>query len=135
MGFDLTPDRAAEALAAARALIARLRREGRHHVACTVLTERAAYTACNLETVLPRASICAEAVAVGMAAVAEPLAPILLSVAVNRRGEVLPPCGPCRELLLDYGSGAMVVVAEADGAPVLRPIRALMPDPYKAHLR
>ncbi len=131
----VTSARAAEALAAARALISRLQREGRHHVACTVLTDRAAYSGCNLETVLPSATICGEAVAVGMAAVAEPFARILFSVAVNRRGEVLPPCGFCRELLLDYGPDALVAVGEADGALVVRPMRELMPDAYKAHLR
>jgi cytidine deaminase len=124
------------ALADARALIARLKEEGRHHVAATVLTANGAYTAANLECMLPRGAICAEAVAIGMAAVAEPRAPILFSVAVNRRGEVIPPCGFCRELLMDYGPRAMVCVAEEpDGGLRLRSLAALLPDAYKAHLR
>lgn len=124
------------ALAEARALIARLKEEGRHHVAATVLTAKGSYTAANLECMLPRGAICAEAVAIGMASVAEPRAPILFSVAVNRRGEVIPPCGFCRELLMDYGPRAMVCVAEeADGSLRLRSLGALLPDAYKAHLR
>jgi len=124
------------ALAAARALIASLREEGRHHVAATVLTARGAYTAANLECMLPRGAICAEAVAIGMAAVAEPRASVLFSVAVNRRGEVIPPCGFCRELLLDFGPDALICTAEAaDGTLRLRGLRALLPDAYKAHLR
>ncbi|MFN3615012.1 MAG: hypothetical protein ACK4WC_10685, partial [Rubrimonas sp.] len=63
----LDPARLSEALAAARALIDRLKAEGRHHVAATVLTARGAYTAASLECVLPRGSVCAEAVAIGMA--------------------------------------------------------------------
>jgi cytidine deaminase len=124
------------ALAEARALIARLKEEGRHHVASTVLTAQASYTAVNLECMLPRGSICAEAVAIGMAAAAEPRAPVIFSVAVNRRGEVIPPCGFCRELLMDYGPHALVCIGEeADGALRLRGLTALLPDAYKAHLR
>jgi len=135
MTFDGPQHRLHAALADARALIARLRREGRHHVAATVLTGDAAFTAANLECVLPRGSICAEAVAIGMAAVAAPFAPIVFSVAVNRRGEVIPPCGFCRELLMDYGPDAVIAVGE-DGATLrLRPLSALLPDAYKAHLR
>lgn len=124
-----------EALAAARALIAALKQEGRHHVACSVLTAGARYTACNLQSTLPSASVCAEAVAVGMASVAEPGAPILFSVAVNRRGEVIPPCGFCRELLTDYGPDAAVCVGEEGGEMRLASVRALLPDAYKGHLR
>jgi cytidine deaminase len=127
--------REAGALTAARALIAKLAREGRHHVAATVLTEGAAYTAANLECTLPRGSICAEAIAVGMAAMAEPGAAIVFSVAVNRRGEVIPPCGYCRELLMDFGTTSRVAVAETDGEMRTRSLGELLPDAYKGHLR
>ena len=127
--------RRAEALAAARALIERLASEGRHHVAATVLTARGAYTAVNLECLLPRGSICAEPVALGMAAVAEPGAPIVFSVAVNRRGEVIPPCAFCRELLMDYGAAAQIASGEREGMLTLKPLQDLLPDAYKAHLR
>jgi cytidine deaminase len=131
----MTDARRAGALAAARAMIARLKEEGRHHVAATVLTDAAAYTAPNLECMLPRGSICAEAVAIGMAQAAEPRAPIRFSVAVNRRGEVIPPCGFCRELLMDFGLDALIAVGEQDGALVVRPLQELLTHAYKAHLR
>jgi cytidine deaminase len=124
-----------DALAAARALIGRLAAEGRHHVASTLLTESGAYTAVNLECLLPRGSICAEPVALGMAAVAEPGAAITFSVAVNRRGEVIPPCAFCRELLMDYGAQALIATGERDGQLTLKPLQDLLPDAYKAHLR
>lgn len=135
MTLDGPEHRLHAALAAARALIGKLRREGRHHVAATVLTGGGAYTAANLECMLPRGSICAEAAAIGMAAVAEPFAPVVFSVAVNRRGEVIPPCGFCRELLMDYGPDAVIAVGEDGPALRLRPLSALLPDAYKAHLR
>ena len=124
------------ALADARALVARLGHEGRHHVAATVLTAKGTYTGINLECTLPCGSICAEAVAIGAASAAEPGAPVLFAVAVNRRGEVIPPCGACRELLADFGPASAIAVAEdRDGVLRLASLRALLPETYKAHLR
>ena len=116
-------------------MVARLGREGRHHVAATVLTASGAYTGINLECTLPQGSVCAEPVAIGAALTSEPGAPILFSVAVNRRGEVIPPCGCCRELLADFGPHAEIAVAEVEGAIRTAPLRALLPDAYKARLR
>ena len=122
----------AEAVAAARRLIGERALEGRHHVAATVLTaDGGAYTALNLECTLDRASICAEAIAIGMAVLAEKDAEVIFSVAVNRRGEVLPPCGLCRELLCDYGPAARVAVPGGGDYRVLT-LPELMPVPYKA---
>ena len=123
--------REARALLEARALVSRLASEGRHHVAAAVLTEGGLYTGINLECTLPRACVCAEAVAIGAACAAEPGARILHSVAVNRRGEIIPPCGPCRELLADFGPDADVAVAEGETAA----LRDLLPRAYKGHLR
>lgn len=127
--------REARALAEARATVARLGREGRHHVAASVLTPSGLYTGINLECTLPQGSVCAEPVAIGTAMTQEPGAPILFSVAVNRRGEVIPPCGCCRELLADFGPGAEVAVEEQGGVLRTAPLRALLPDAYKARLR
>jgi cytidine deaminase len=131
----MSDQRHAAALAEARALIARLGREGRHHVAAAVLTEGGCYTGVNIETVLPRATTCAEVVALGWAAMGEPGAALTFSVAVNRRGEVIPPCGVCREMLMDYGPDALVAVGEGTEGLVLRPVRDLLPEPYKPNLR
>ena len=119
------------AVAAARALIAARAEEGRHHVAAAVLTEAGRrHVALNLESTLGRAAICAEAVAIGMARTHAPDVRIAFSVAVNRRGLVIPPCGLCRELLLDYGAGAEVAVpTEADWTRV--PLAELLPRAYK----
>jgi cytidine deaminase len=124
-----------EAVAAARALIAARAVEGRHHIASTVVTRSGvAHTALHLESVLGRAAICAEAVAIGMATTGEADAEIVFSVAVNRRGEVIPPCGLCRELLLDYGPTARVAIPGA-GDYVVAPLADLMPSAYKSGRR
>ena len=74
--------------------------------------------------------------AIGAASAAEPGAPVLFAVAVNRRGEVIPPCGACRELLADFGPASAIAVAEdRDGVLRLASLRALLPETYKAHLR
>ena len=119
------------AIEAAQNLIALRGKEGRHHVAATVLSASgAAYTAVHLESALGRAAVCAEAVAIGMAAAAEDAAEIIFSVAVNQRGEVIPPCGLCRELLLDYGPDSSIAVPAEDGFEILT-LTELVPFPCK----
>lgn len=125
-----------QAVAAARALIAKRAKEGRHHVAATVLTRAGgSYTAVNIDSVLGRAAICAEAVAIGMAATAEHDAEITFACAVNRRQVVIAPCGLCRELLLDYGPDAVVAVPTEGTEWTTRTLAELVPDPYKAGRR
>lgn len=124
------------AVAAARALIAAREKEGRHHVAATVITRAGnSYTAVNIDSVLGRAAVCAEAVAIGMAATAEPDAEIAFACAVNRRQVVIAPCGLCRELLLDYGPEAVVAVPTEGQEWTTRTLSELVPDPYKAGRR
>ena len=121
------PPRAVAALEAARALIAERVEEGRHHVASVAATAERLHLGLNLECTLPRATICAEPGAIAAARVAEPGAPIEVVVAVNRRGEVIPPCGVCRELLVDYAPGCLVIVPGERAVP----LRALLPEAWK----
>ncbi|PRY93618.1 cytidine deaminase [Hasllibacter halocynthiae] len=121
------PPRAEAALAAARALIAERYEEGRHHVASAAATAAGVHLGVNLECTLPRATICAEPGALAAARVADPASPIEVVVAVNRRGEVIPPCGVCRELLVDYAPGCHVIVP----GERLVPLRALLPEAWK----
>ncbi|MEO0821700.1 MAG: hypothetical protein AAF074_14910 [Pseudomonadota bacterium] len=129
-------DRHREAVEAARRLIQTRAKEGRHHVAATVLTAAGgSYTAVNTDCVLGRAAICAEGIAVGMACAAEAEAEVVFCAAVNRRLVVIPPCGVCRELLLDYGPAALIAVP-AEGADFRAvSLQALVPYAYKAGLR
>jgi len=131
----MTEGNVASAVADARALIARQTRGDWHTVAAVVVTRTGArFIGVNLDSVLPRASVCAEPVALGMAAAADPDDPVVFCCAVNRRGEVIPPCGVCRELMLDYASQAQIAVP--GGADyVLRPLSELVPAAYKADRR
>lgn len=58
--------------------------------------------------------VSAEAVAIGLAA-ADGDTEIDTIVAMHRWGEVVPPCGMCRELMTDQASEARVIVPDGDG--------------------
>ena len=119
------------AIAAAQEFIKARQRGDWHSVASVVLTASGArYIGMNLDSTLPRASVCAEPVAIGMAMAADPDDPVVFCGAVNRRGEVIPPCGPCRELMLDYAPNALVAVPDGAGM-AFRPMAELMPTAYK----
>lgn len=120
-----------EAVGRARAFIASRTRGEWHTVAAVLLTAGGReHLAVNLDSTLPRAGVCAEPVAIGMAVAADPDDRILFCAAVNRRGEVVPPCGVCRELLLDYGRDALVAVPGGGDFEAV-PLAELMPSAYK----
>lgn len=121
----------AAAVAEARRFIAERQRGDWHSVASVVLTASGGrYVGMNLDSTLPRASVCAEPVALGMAMAADPDDRVTFVAAVNRRGEVIPPCGPCRELMLDYAPHAEVALP-GGGDFVTLPMRELMPTAFK----
>jgi cytidine deaminase len=74
---------------------------------------------------------CAEPVAVGTA-VTQGEREFVAIVAVAGWDEtypVIPPCGNCRQLLIDYAPEAMVIL-EHDGKLVKISVRNLLPDPF-----
>ncbi len=77
---------------------------------------------------------CAELVALGAAA-AQGAGPVVTVAAVGDQGRaVLPPCGRCRQVLLDLHPDCFVVMPP-DEEPTLVPVRKLLPDashPYGA---
>ncbi|MBV8882505.1 MAG: cytidine deaminase [Chroococcidiopsidaceae cyanobacterium CP_BM_RX_35] len=86
------------------------------------------FSAVHLETTVGRIALCAEAVAIGMAATAGDTE-IKMIVAVNQFGQVVSPCGMCRELIADYAPDARVIVPGETG-PVLVAISDLLPNKY-----
>jgi len=122
------PDRAL--VAAAREIIAKRFKEDYHHVGAALRTKSGqVYAAVHLEAYIGRISVCAEAVALGMAAAAGETQ-IDTIVAVDRRGEVVSPCGMCRELVLDYSKDAKVIILGENGVESL-PMAALLPQKYR----
>lgn len=75
---------------------------------------------------------CAEPIALG-AAITEGNRQFTTVVAVCKRGErfsVLPPCGNCRQMLLDYAPDAFVIL-EQNGRLVKAVVRELLPMAYQ----
>lgn len=132
----LSPEDAALILAATE-LIKRRYKENRHHIAAAARSRSGAvYTAVHLDTYVGRASVCAEAIAVGKA-MAEGDGEIVALVSVrhprpreaNQEIQVVSPCGICRELLSDFAPDCRVLVPENGGVTSV-PIAALLPNKY-----
>ncbi|MGB6987202.1 MAG: hypothetical protein WBD74_14620 [Candidatus Aquilonibacter sp.] len=98
-------------LEAARLIIRARFEAGRHHVGAGLRTTTGAvFSAVHLEASVGRVAVCAEAIALGMA-VAAGGGSIVTIVAVDRDGNVIAPCGICREMIGDYSPDASVVIA------------------------
>lgn len=101
--------------------------ESAHVVAAALRTDAGAvYDGASLPTSVGRASLCAEPVAVGEAIAdgADRAAfDTIVAVAHPRPGgghddiAVIPPCGVCRELLVDYNAELRVLVPADDDEP------------------
>ena len=57
---------------------------------------------------------------------------IEIIVAVDRLGNVISPCGMCRELISDYAPDAGVIVPSGQGEAIV-PIAELLPIKYEGH--
>ena len=126
-----------ELIESARAAIAKLYSENRHHIGSALRTRSGrVYTAVHLDTYVGRASVCAEAVALGRA-IAEGERDIAAIVSVrhprpaeaDRTIRIVSPCGICREMLADFAPDSQVIVPGEDG-PVGVPVDALLPRKY-----
>jgi cytidine deaminase len=122
---------------AARALIRARYVEDRHHIAAALRTRSGKiHTGLHLDTYVGRASVCAEAVAVG-AAMAAGDRDIAAIVSVrhprpreaNREIQVVSPCGICREMLADFAPDCRVIVPKNGTLVRVAPLD-LLPNKY-----
>lgn len=124
-------------VAAAREIITARYKENRHHIGAAVRTRSGkVHTAVHLDTYVGRASVCAEAVAIGKAlAEGDSEFECIVSVRhprpreVNQEIQVVSPCGICRELLSDFAKDCTVIIPE-NGGLVRVPIAELLPSKY-----
>ncbi|MFQ5729870.1 MAG: cytidine deaminase [Waddliaceae bacterium] len=118
-----------ELLNPARQIIRERFKEDYHHVGAALRTKSGKiFSAVNLEAYVGRIAICAEAIALGMAA-ADGDTDIRMILAVNQDGDVVSPCGMCRELIYDYSPHAQVVVPDNNEVKVVS-IAELLPNKY-----
>ena len=125
-------------IAAARQLIEARYVENRHHIAaCLITASGKVYRGLHLDTYVGRASVCAEAIAIGQAMAAGEKS-ILAIVSVrhprpsetHREPQVVAPCGICRELLCDFAPEAEVILPTPDG-PRRVSVATLLPMKYR----
>jgi cytidine deaminase len=127
-----------ELIAAANAVLERHYRPFWHTVAAALRSKDGRiWTGVHIGTTVGRLAICAEAVALGRA-ILDGDGTVQTAVAIrhpkpeeeDRELAVVPPCGGCREMLLDHVPEAMVIVRDANGLIKL-PVRTLLPLPYR----
>ncbi|HUB15495.1 MAG TPA: cytidine deaminase [Acetobacteraceae bacterium] len=127
-----------ELIAAAHDVLARHYKPFWHTVAAAIRGhDGRIWTGLHIGATVGRLSICAEAVAFGRALL-EGDGSIASVVAVrhpkpdelDRELAVVPPCGACREMVLDHAPDALVIVKE-DGVLRKWPVRLLLPAPYR----
>ncbi len=127
-------------LEAATDLIRRRYAVGRHHIAAALRTRSGKIvTGLHLDTYVGRASVCAEAVAVGQAmadgaGAADPITAIISvrhprPTEANQSIQVVAPCGICREMLRDFAPDARVIL-NVDGALASYTTADLLPLKY-----
>ncbi len=123
---------------AANAVFERHYRPFWHMVAAAIRSlDGRVWTGLHIGTTVGRLSVCAEAVAFGRALL-DGDGTIQTAVAVrhpkpeeaNRELAVVPPCGACREMILDHAPNATIIVKDAN-VLIKLPIRTLLPLPYR----
>lgn len=110
----------------------------RHRLAAAIRDESGEiFTGIHLGATVGRLSICAEAVALGRALLeGDGTIASIVAVREPKPGEpateptVVPPCGACREMLLDHAKEAFVIVP-GKGGLVRQPVSRLLPLPYQ----
>ncbi len=114
---------------AAQAIIALRSKPESHEVGAALRTRSGRiFSAVNVKANVGRVSVCAEAIAIGMAAAAGDT-DIERIVAVDHKGRVISPCGMCREMISDYAPHAEVIVSGNDGLKILK-VADLLPHKF-----
>jgi homotetrameric cytidine deaminase len=97
--------------------------------ACLESDDGTLYTGCNVESSSYGLTCCAERVAL-FKALSEGRRRFTRIVVVADTRQPCPPCGACRQLLLDYAPGLVVIQCNRTGRQA-RTIEELLPDGFQ----
>lgn len=101
---------------------------GKHSMGAALRTRSGnVFLGVHVEADCGRITLCAESVAIGAAATAGDT-DILRIVAMTESGDIVPPCGMCRELIADYAPEALVILDDGNLREV--PVLDLLPHKY-----
>lgn len=94
------------------------------------------YSGCNVECAAYPLGGCAERHAIAAAVLAEGSSIEISAIAIcalDEHGNAvpIPPCGGCRQLILEFGREAEVVFRGRDGEIAIHAIRALLPHAFE----
>ncbi|MDI3280884.1 MAG: cytidine deaminase [Bacillota bacterium] len=87
------------------------------------------YTGCNVENASSGATVCAERVAILKAISEGERELVALAVAAETEG-VCPPCGICRQTMIEFGPQMLVIMADLAGRREVRTAEQLLPLPF-----
>jgi cytidine deaminase len=136
LNVDCEDDLSRRLAIAAFDVIAKCYVPGRHQIGAAILDDTGEiHLGVHIEAMVGRASICAEAVALGLSRLAGNAS--LIAVASVRypkpnegdAARLVPPCGLCREVLLDYAP-ELVAIIDIDGIACRTLLADLLPHKY-----
>jgi cytidine deaminase len=129
METAMTPAPDQDIIRAAREIMETRYVPGKHCIGAAIRTKKGnLFVGVHVEANCGRIAVCGEAIAIGVAATHGDTA-ISQIVAVTESGDIVPPCGMCRELISDYAPDAHVIL-ESDGEVKCVSVLELLPEKY-----
>jgi cytidine deaminase len=96
--------------------------------AAVLLQDGSVFTGANIENASYRLTICAEHTAIAKAVNEAGPGVRIRAIAVDNLNDAASfPCGPCRQILLEFGTPETWVFAPSDDGPADAPLRELLP--------
>ena len=87
------------------------------------------YTGCNIENASYGATCCAERVAL-FKAISQGESEILMIAVVAEGEEAVPPCGICRQVMIELAPQAVVVMSNLEGKRERWTVQELLPNAF-----
>ncbi|MFC8570993.1 cytidine deaminase family protein [Streptomyces sp. NPDC057245] len=116
-------------LVAAAAHVARTRCRGDNHTVAAAARARDGRIVTAVNAYHFTGGPCAELVVIGAAAARGAYDLVTVVAVGDRERGVVPPCGRCRQVLLDYFPGLEVIVGDGEGVRSV-PVAELLPATY-----
>lgn len=99
--------------------------------AAVELSDGTVILGCNIESAIPVLSSCAERTAI-MTALSQGRRDICRIAVIADFNSPIPPCGACRQFILEFAPNAEIVIGNVKGQErVFKSVAELLPEPYR----